>query len=266
MRPKRDSDISASKVVCIKPRYPDHNNIFDDFATTIPSTSNASNFHSSTPVGKRTTSVSYRLSSNDAVVNASMIMKKVLDTNMEIINLCTKMLNIMTTDSKSRWQTHHHSANDYYALKLPIENEEHLEKLEASLSDEKFKGIYTFKMFDCLQSDPKLSLKVMMRTVLKPEVGLTFTFQGTMTKSSILPYTFYQIMRYVILAKFSSRLMPTREVDDILDKATKSYFHNLKDHVRRRSKLRKEIQASKEETSRGRESSDSYGNTPPSSN
>ncbi|CAH8858106.1 unnamed protein product [Trichobilharzia szidati] len=276
MRPKRDanrnneelsynsmdSDTTASEVGCIKSRSPDYNRC-DDFATTIPSTSNALNFRSSSPVVKRMTSGSNRLSSN-AVATDSMKLQKVLDHLMEIKSMCTKILNIVSisssSSSKSLWQPHHYSANDGYALMFPIENEVHLEMLEASLSEEKYKRIYIAKMCDCLQADPKLSLKVMMRTVLKPEVALKFTFQGTVTKCSILPYTFYKIMRYVIIGKFSGRLMlSVRELDEILDKATKSYFHNLKDSVRRRE-LRKEIQANEEETSRGRNSG-SYGNT-----
>ncbi|CAH8857423.1 unnamed protein product [Trichobilharzia szidati] len=237
-----DIDVAASEVGCIKPQYPDYN-IFDDFIAQIPSTSSAPIIHTSSPIGKNTT-VSDRLPSNEDTTDSKI--QKILDGVMELINLHTKMLNIMTIDRKSRQQTSL-PANDDFTLQFPIENEDHLEMLEASLRDEKYKQQYTAKMVSCLQSDPKLSLKVMMHHVLKPEVALKFTFQGTLTKSSIVPYTFYKIMRYVIMAQFSGQLMTSREVGEIMDKATKSYFHNLKDRVQRR-KLKKGTQANGEDT------------------
>nr|CAH8876591.1 unnamed protein product [Trichobilharzia regenti] len=81
-----------------------------------------------------------RLPSNEYATESSI--KKLLDTNMEIINLCTEMLNIMTTDRKSRQQTYP-PANGDLTLQFPIENEDQLEMLEASLRDEKYKQQYT---------------------------------------------------------------------------------------------------------------------------
>nr|CAH8833664.1 unnamed protein product [Trichobilharzia regenti] len=236
-----DIDVAASEVGSIKPQYPEYN-ILDDFVAPNPSTSSAPIFHSS-PIGKKSY-VCDRLPSNEDATESTN--KKLLDTNMEIINLCTKILNIMTTDRKSRQQTYP-PANGDLTLQFPLENEDQLEMLEASLRDEKYKQQYTAKMASCLQSDPKLSLKVMMHHVIKPEVGLKFTFQGTLTKSSIVPYAFYKIIRSLIMSHFSGQLMTTREIGYMMDRATKSYFHNLKDRVQRR-KRKQGIQANEKDT------------------
>uniref|UniRef100_A0AA85IU93 Uncharacterized protein n=2 Tax=Trichobilharzia regenti TaxID=157069 RepID=A0AA85IU93_TRIRE len=109
-----------------------------DFVAPIPSTSGAPIFQSSSPIGKKTC-VCDRLPSNEYATESSI--KKLLDTNMEVINLCTKILNIVTTDRKSRQQTYP-PANGDLTLQFPIENEDQLEMLEASLRDEKYKQQY----------------------------------------------------------------------------------------------------------------------------
>nr|CAH8831144.1 unnamed protein product [Trichobilharzia regenti] len=81
----------------------------------------------------------FRLPSNEYATES--LIKKLLDTNMEIVNLCTKILNIITTDRKFRQQTYP-PANGDLTLHFPIENEDQLEMLEASLRDDKYKQQY----------------------------------------------------------------------------------------------------------------------------
>nr|CAH8873256.1 unnamed protein product [Trichobilharzia regenti] len=162
-----DIDVAASEVGRIKPHYPDYN-IFDDFVAPIPRCPHIPVF------------ISYwqkdKLPSNEDATESTN--KKILDAVMENINLNTKILNTVTAFQKSRLQTNF-PANSDITVEFPIENEDQLRMLEASLRDDKYKQQYTAKMVTCLQSGPKLSLKVMMHHVLKPEVGLKFTFQGT---------------------------------------------------------------------------------------
>ncbi|CAH8649142.1 unnamed protein product [Heterobilharzia americana] len=87
-----------------------------------------------------------------------------------------------------------------------------------------------------LQDEPKSSLKVMMNSILKPDLGMQFTMLGTSRKAGIINLNFYKIMRSVITSKFSGPLVSHREIEDIMDATTKSYFHNVRDKVVRRVK------------------------------